>query len=180
MLFYLTVFDKNQRRQCISSGLLSSWDKENRKKWYVYFDKLSFIKNLQIFFLRNQFLYSFEETLLSRFLYDDILFFFFVPPNGYCTRHVLFTKEMICSPHIQLSLPFFSVFIVDVCTSCMPPPIKFFTTVQPMTNCLNILSTFIAKLQIAQYSDLPQEWKLPELFCRFFGVATTVVLRDAF
>ena len=31
MLFYLTVFNENQRQQCVASGLLSSWGQENRK-----------------------------------------------------------------------------------------------------------------------------------------------------
>ena len=144
MLFYLTVFNKNQRQQCVSSGLLSSWGQENRKNGMFALTNLVLLRMYNFFFLRNQFLYSFEETLLSRSLYDYILFFFFVPPNGYCTRHVLFTVKMIFHPHVQLSLPFVSIFIVNVCLSCMHPSIAFFTAFQPMTICLNILRTFIA------------------------------------
>ena len=141
MLFHLTVFNKNQRRQFVSSGLLSSWDQENRKNGMLTLTNLVLLK-IYIFFSAKLVSVLFWRNVA--FLYDDILFFFFVPANGYCTRHVLFTKEIIFGPHFQLSLPFVSVFIVDVCTSCIHPPITFFTAVQPMIICLNILRTFIA------------------------------------
>ena len=122
--------------------------------------------------------------LLSRFLYDYMLFFFFVPPYGYCMQHVLFTVKMIFRPHVQLSLPFLSIFIVDVCLSCMHPPIAFFTAVQPMTICLNILRTFIANFAdstILWFTiGMGTVWTfLPLFWCCNNCAAERSILRDA-
>ena len=53
MLFYLTVFNKSQRWQCVSSGLLSSWDQENRENGMFTLTNLVLLKLMQFFFSKT-------------------------------------------------------------------------------------------------------------------------------
>ena len=53
MLFYQTVFNKNQRQQCVSSGLLSSWGQENRKNGMFTLTNLVLLRMYNFLFLRN-------------------------------------------------------------------------------------------------------------------------------
>ena len=55
MLFYLTVFNKNQRRQCVSSGLLSSWGQENRKNGMFTLTNLVLLRMYNFFFCETSF-----------------------------------------------------------------------------------------------------------------------------
>ena len=55
MLFYQTVFNKNQRQQCVSSGLLSSWGQENRKNGMFTLTNLVLLRMYNFFFCKTSF-----------------------------------------------------------------------------------------------------------------------------
>ena len=78
---------------------------------------------------------NFVFFLLSN---NNFVLIHWIAPNWFCHWHMFPAKIMIFCPRVQLFLSLIRVFTENSHTSCMDPPITFFSTISRRTLCLCI------------------------------------------